>query len=204
MYKIRDHDEEYACTRCYYKKLYHFFFQFNLVYTTNMFCYQQTLIDRQYEIYIPGGRCFFLVAEEINVTKLYINLSLKSKKVSVYEKFLYNNIRSGGGGQGISVQHSVRMKKKNRSQIRSIRWPNADLEGSPLRKFKFLEFTLQNFRKYVSDTPAFILQTPPENTFWIRAWEARRNGNRCCGFLLLETISYLLYELNQIFAIISG
>lgn len=28
-----------------------FFFQFNLVYTTNMFCYQQTLIDRQYEIY---------------------------------------------------------------------------------------------------------------------------------------------------------
>lgn len=183
-----------------------------------MFCYQQTLIDRQYEIYIPGGRCFFLVAEEINVTKLYINLSLKSKKVSVYEKFLYNNIRSlsricsplyfgtagGGGGQGISVQHSVRMKKKNRSQIRSIRWPNADLEGSPLRKFKFLEFTLQNFRKYVSDSPAFILRTPPENTFWIRAWEARRNGNRCCGFLLLETISYFLYELNQIFAIISG
>lgn len=55
-----------------------------------MFCYQQTLIDRQYEIYIPGGGCFFLVAEEINVTKLYINLSLKSKKVSVYEKFLYN------------------------------------------------------------------------------------------------------------------
>lgn len=49
-----------------------FFFQFNLVYTTNMFCYQQTLIDRQYEIYIPGGRCLFLVAEEINVTKLYI------------------------------------------------------------------------------------------------------------------------------------
>lgn len=77
-----------------------FFFQFNLVYTTNMFCYQQTLIDRQYEIYIPGGGCFFLVAEEINVTKLYINLSLKSKKVSVYEKFLYNNIRSGGGGAG--------------------------------------------------------------------------------------------------------
>lgn len=79
-----------------------------------MFCYQQTLIDRQYEIYIPGGGCFFLVAEEINVTKLYINLSLKSKKVSVYEKFLYNTYvvyqesvhlsilepLGGGGGAG--------------------------------------------------------------------------------------------------------
>lgn len=53
-------------------KNYIIFFQFNLVYTTNMFCYQQTLIDRQYEIYIPGVRCFFLVAEEINVPKLYI------------------------------------------------------------------------------------------------------------------------------------
>lgn len=83
--KIRDHDEEYACTRCYCKKLYHFFFQFNLVYTTNMFCYQQTLINRQYEIYIPGVRCFFLVAEEINVTKLYKLKSQKQEGVGLWE-----------------------------------------------------------------------------------------------------------------------
>lgn len=171
--KIRDHDEEYACTRCYCKKLYHFFFQFNLVYTTNMFCYQQALIDRQYEIYIPGGGCFFLVAEEINVTKLYITLSLKSKKVSVYEKFLYSNIRSlsricsllyfgtaEGGGQGISVQHSVRMKKKNRSQIRSIRWPNADRRGLPFENSNFLN-SLCKISENMFRTPRHLSFGPP-------------------------------------------
>lgn len=41
----------------------------------------------------------------------------------VYQESVHLSILEplGGGGQGISVQHSVRMKKKNRSQIRSIR-----------------------------------------------------------------------------------
>lgn len=60
--KIRDHDEEYACTRCYYKKLYHFFF--NSTWFTRPTCFvinKHSLIGNTKFTYPGSGASFWLL-----------------------------------------------------------------------------------------------------------------------------------------------